>query len=330
MTPAARRALAALGTLALAAALLLAGWLVPSWQAETADAQARQRSALRDAARRAAGATNAATDPAAAPLAAALPPAQASGDRLAALLADAAAAGLQVASMRQARPRPGAGGVLALPLTLQAGGSAAALRRHLAQALAADPALVLDSLRLQRADARSERLEIELRWTLLAAAPGHTAATAASAPAAALPARSAFPDDTASATSTGSAGPVAPAWRGSAPPPAPVSAPATAAAAAPAGPQAPPFPYRWIGVLDDGQAPQALLAGPLRSSGVRAGERLDAQWRLDRIAAGQLELTWLPGSERVAVRAGLAADASAPTDAGTPPAHPAAPAASDP
>lgn len=181
MSTALRRGLVALGTLALVAAAGLAALAVPAWQADTVAAQARLRDALRQ--RTLAEARQRATEApdAPAPLAAALPPDGAAGERLGALLAQAGAAGLQVASTRQARARPLAGGLLALPVTVQASGRYADLRLHLAGALQADPALVLDALRLQRADARADRLEIELRWTLLAAAPApaQTAATGA-------------------------------------------------------------------------------------------------------------------------------------------------------
>lgn len=84
------------------------------------------------------------------------------------------------------------------------------------------------------------------------------------------------------------------AWSAPAPPPPP-------AAPAPQRPVAPPFPYKWIGRLDDGQAAQALLSGPQRSFGARAGEVLDGRWRIERIAASHLELTWLPTGDPVAV-----------------------------
>ena len=85
------------------------------------------------------------------------------------------------------------------------------------------------------------------------------------------------------------------AWSAPAPPSAPPSA------SAPSRPVAPPFPYKWIGRLDDGQAAQALLSGPQRSFGARAGEVLDGRWRIERVAATKLELTWLPTGDPVAV-----------------------------
>jgi hypothetical protein len=88
------------------------------------------------------------------------------------------------------------------------------------------------------------------------------------------------------------------AW--SAPPPAPPPAVATAALPPPRR-QAPPFPYRWIGRLDDGESPLVLLSGTQRSFGARAGEVLDGQWRIEQIAALGLQVTWLPTGDRVDV-----------------------------
>jgi hypothetical protein len=50
---------------------------------------------------------------------------------------------------------------------LRALGSYGSLRRYLAYALAEDPALALESLRLQRPAGPSEGLQLELRWRLL-------------------------------------------------------------------------------------------------------------------------------------------------------------------
>ncbi len=85
------------------------------------------------------------------------------------------------------------------------------------------------------------------------------------------------------------------------------AAPATVQAALPASAperSAPPrFPYTWIGRVDDGASVQALLNGPQRSFGVRAGEVLDGRWRVEAIAATRLQLTWLPTGEAVNVDA---------------------------
>lgn len=91
------------------------------------------------------------------------------------------------------------------------------------------------------------------------------------------------------------------AWQGTTPPPG-AARPAAAAASAPARAAAPPFPYQWIGQLDDGAAPQLLLASAQRSVGVRLGEVLDGRWRLDHDAAGVLQATALDGSGAQPVR----------------------------
>jgi hypothetical protein len=83
------------------------------------------------------------------------------------------------------------------------------------------------------------------------------------------------------------------------PPPAP-PAPARPASAPGSAPP-PEFPYRWIGRLDDGDVAQALLSGPQRSIGARAGDVLDGRWRVDRVDTSRLELTWLPTGDAVAI-----------------------------
>ena len=82
------------------------------------------------------------------------------------------------------------------------------------------------------------------------------------------------------------------AWTAPQPPP-PPPAPQPVAVVAPP-PQAPAFPYTLIGRLDDG-VPMLLLAGPLRSFGVKAADVIDGHWRVDSVDARGLSLTWLPG-----------------------------------
>jgi hypothetical protein len=85
------------------------------------------------------------------------------------------------------------------------------------------------------------------------------------------------------------------AWTAPAPPaPAPV-------APVPKRAPAPPFPYKWIGRLEEGTSTQALLSGPQRSFGARAGEVLDGKWRVERVAGARLELTWMPTGDPVTV-----------------------------
>jgi len=93
------------------------------------------------------------------------------------------------------------------------------------------------------------------------------------------------------------------AWQGPPPPPPPVAAARLAAGPAlPARPAVPEFPYRWIGQLDDGGAPQLLLASAQRSVGVRLGDMLDKRWRLERDASGALQAVYLATGDKVAVR----------------------------
>lgn len=86
------------------------------------------------------------------------------------------------------------------------------------------------------------------------------------------------------------------AWSAPPPPPPP---PRTA----PVPPPVPAFPYRWIGRLDDGARTTVLLASAQRSVGVREGEVLDGRWRLDRLSAQGLDLTWLPTGQSLTVPA---------------------------
>jgi len=91
------------------------------------------------------------------------------------------------------------------------------------------------------------------------------------------------------------------AWQAPPPPP-PLPPPARAAAdSAPVKPAPPPFPYQWLGRLDDGHGVQALLSGPQRSVAATVGTVLDKRWRIDRIDGDRLSLTWLPGGDAVIV-----------------------------
>jgi len=83
------------------------------------------------------------------------------------------------------------------------------------------------------------------------------------------------------------------------------SAPAAAAprpaASAPVRQAPPKFPYAWIGRLDDSGDVQALLSNAERRFGARAGDVLDGRWRIERVAATRLQLSWLPTGETVNV-----------------------------
>lgn len=155
-----------------------------------------------------------------------------------------------------------------------------------------------------------------------ATATAPTAAPTATATASTTATASATPSGTTSATPRASAAPVLPtraadwptpnrqalaAWQGPPPPPAAV-AKAAAVPAVAARPAVPEFPYRWIGQLDDGGAPQVLLASAQRSVGVRLGAVLDGRWRLARDAGGTLHALYLATGDKATVRGAPAAD----------------------
>ena len=69
-----------------------------------------------------------------------------------------------------------------------------------------------------------------------------------------------------------------------------------------AAPQAPAFPYRWIGrwdqTTDDSGSeppePSAVLAGPRSTWVVRRGDLIEGQWRVEAITPTAVQLTYLP------------------------------------
>lgn len=72
-------------------------------------------------------------------------------------------------------------------------------------------------------------------------------------------------------------------------------------AAVPAEPQAPPLPFRFIGALDGpGQHSVVLLNGKDVIT-VRAGERIDDQYRVARITPTRIEFIHLPTRQRQAL-----------------------------
>ncbi len=126
-----------------------------------------------------------------------------------------------------------------------------------------------------------------------------------SPPAASLPAQPTAETPAAPARSPWPAAPAAALAAWGQAPAAPPPAPTPAAAEGP--PPVPKFPYSFIGRLDDGAEPTSasttgtaaiastvLLGGTQRSLGVRVGDVLDGQWRVDRITRSALHLTWLP------------------------------------
>lgn len=87
------------------------------------------------------------------------------------------------------------------------------------------------------------------------------------------------------------ADPLFAAWSPPPPPPPPPAPPPPP----PPPPRAPNFPYQLMGRMEEGGVAQALLSGPLRSFGVRAGDVIDGQWRVEQVGATGVKLVWIPG-----------------------------------
>ena len=153
---------APLALLLAALAALLLGVTVPDWRQHAADLQQqadrRQQLARQQAAR-----------PVARPVwpaAVLLPLPDQAGERLAALLQLARQQGVQVQQLDQRLLQADGQAAARLVLTMPALASYASLRRCIEAALAADPALSLDRLRLARSDPAGERLAADLVWSL--------------------------------------------------------------------------------------------------------------------------------------------------------------------
>lgn len=154
---------AAAGLLLLAVAVLVGAWVSPRWRAEAEAAHAQHRAAH---ARSADEATKRGErQQAAAALAQQRlpwPEAAASPRRAAALDRLARRQGLQLQQVRQQLDA-------AQHWQVAMVGSApyGDIRRFVERALASDPALALDRLRLQRDDVEAEALRFEMQWSLL-------------------------------------------------------------------------------------------------------------------------------------------------------------------
>lgn len=87
------------------------------------------------------------------------------------------------------------------------------------------------------------------------------------------------------------------AWQPPPPPPAP-PAPPPAAAAPPPPPVAPTVPYQMIGRVVEGEGARAvevaLLSGRTKALGVKRGDVIDGQWRVEQVSPSGVRLTWLP------------------------------------
>lgn len=104
------------------------------------------------------------------------------------------------------------------------------------------------------------------------------------------------------------------AWASNAPPPPPPPPPEVAPPPPP--PMAPPFPHRWVGRFNDEPVlvasgasgastgtglQRAVLAGPVSTWVVKAGDVIEGQWRIDQIQDRQMRLTYLPLKQSLSI-----------------------------
>jgi hypothetical protein len=82
-------------------------------------------------------------------------------------------------------------------------------------------------------------------------------------------------------------------------PPKPVAKPAP-----PPPPSAPPMPFTFLGRYEDGGTRTILLVKGERIYTVSEGDVIDQTYRVERLAGGQLELTYLPLNIKQTISAG--------------------------
>jgi hypothetical protein len=85
------------------------------------------------------------------------------------------------------------------------------------------------------------------------------------------------------------------------PPPPPAPRAAAPAASVPALVPPPAFPYQWLGQLEEDGRVRIFLASARATHAASPGDVLDAQWRVDGIQNGRLQLTWLATQTAVSV-----------------------------
>lgn len=101
--------------------------------------------------------------------------------------------------------------------------------------------------------------------------------------------------------------PIADAFAGRSwtPKPAPVKAPPPAPPPPPPVPVAPPLPFVYVGKwVEDGQAAVYYLERGPKVIAAAVGDQLDADYRLDSAAGGELTFVYLPLNARQAIRIG--------------------------
>lgn len=186
------------------------------------------------------------------------------------------------------------------------------MRRGLWLGLLASAGGALAVSALPEMTGRAEAPDVEAAAVRSLAAPAGPGAPAGpSAPAAALSATADAPSATAATQTTRFTGPWPPlsreaqaAWAGT-PAPAATTPPAAAtpASAPAAAPSAPPFPYTWLGQIEqDGQL-RFFLANPTRTLVVAEGEAIEGGWRVGGLRDGHLQATWLATEETVSLAA---------------------------
>jgi hypothetical protein len=166
--PAALRAwgwpgLAGLLLLAAAATLVLAS---QQWQRETADLQARSKTLMAELKAHPAVAAEPGRNLARADWLASLPAGTQRQQRLADLIELALHQGLTVTRTEHRLSVDADAGLERLVVSMPASGSYAQLRGFIELALQQDPALSLDSLKLQRANPQAAQLDADLVWSL--------------------------------------------------------------------------------------------------------------------------------------------------------------------
>ena len=72
----------------------------------------------------------------------------------------------------------------------------------------------------------------------------------------------------------------------------------------PPPPMAPPFPYTYLGRVDDAGKASVLLGRADKSVTAQAGDLIDGVWRVDTIAEHSIELTYQPLGQRQTLSAG--------------------------
>ena len=157
-------AIAGAGALVMAA--LLSGVMAPRWQAQAEAQLASAQRALQSSLQPSAAQTRVRMSGPEPEAEAELPPVAHTPERRAALMALARRHGVDV--QRAGEQADGAG---QLQLALAGRARYAALRAFVSAALRADPALVLDRLRMQRASATAAELDVDLQWTFLHRSP---------------------------------------------------------------------------------------------------------------------------------------------------------------